>query len=247
MPTSLGELPRTLIDLGPIVGYTTQSTTRIWVRARRNGVPIGLRYAPAAPGAKFDAARGCFLPVEILARQVEVTTTWRPVVLKLHRAQKIRLDEGRGRSDSPDPRLRDRLGGQGTTRLLVGAAPRVARAPASLSVQGDRGIKRTSRKGPRPGLRPPPAWTTSRGGVRAVASSGPAARRRRGARGVFRAGGPRPGPPAVSRPFRAARPDVPLFRSGRASRPCRCRLARARLLAEWCVRRRGAFRRREKV
>ncbi|MCA9692841.1 MAG: alkaline phosphatase family protein [Myxococcales bacterium] len=65
----IDEIP---VSLGPVVGHTTTTTSKIWVRARRTSDALVLRYAPAFHGVTFDPVQGVFGPQQLAGPITEV-------------------------------------------------------------------------------------------------------------------------------------------------------------------------------
>lgn len=61
------------LAIGPIVGFTNQTSSRVLVQPFESNGPHELRIAKAAPGARFDAGRGGFGPVELAGPVRQIT------------------------------------------------------------------------------------------------------------------------------------------------------------------------------
>jgi phosphodiesterase/alkaline phosphatase D-like protein len=61
--------------IGPVVGFTTQTSTRVLVQPFADHLDqLELRLVKAAPGARFDAARGGFMPLELVGPVRRITS-----------------------------------------------------------------------------------------------------------------------------------------------------------------------------
>jgi phosphodiesterase/alkaline phosphatase D-like protein len=61
--------------IGPVVGYTNQTSTRVLAQPfADHRDELELRLVKAAPGARFDAARGGFVPLELVGSVRRITT-----------------------------------------------------------------------------------------------------------------------------------------------------------------------------